>query len=764
MEQEKMNFYKNGLISIKAFYSIAWLFVAGILSLFIFVILGVTSRNAFAENTEQALSTEPGDQLSPAIFGNKIVWTDIRGLTVENYLYDLTNNTKQKIYSFGTLSGPRPGLWDSPDISCNNIVFGNHLYNISSNSTVEFIADPPDDYSRTRISGNKIVYADKRGNNLDIYLFNLVSNIEQRITTDSADQETPAIFGNNIVYSDRRNGNYDIYLYDLSTNTEKQITTDLGEQNYPQISGNKIVWLDSRYGNPAVFSYDLATNQEIQLAHNTSPLQQWPPVISGDKVAWFDNRYGYFDIILYDLTANIETLIPLNTQSRMSVKSYLTISDNKIAWSSAGAQSAFDIYYYEFAQSSQSAMESCNTPPSIPADPTVNIASCNSTALFWAGSTDDTGVAGYKIYRNGIYLTTVAETQYTDPDLSPYQSYTYEISAIDTDGNESPHSTAVSVKMNYLSDNGILAAPLDGAGPQLRLFDATGILVGQFFAYEKLFKGGVSIAITDLECDGKKEIITGPGSGRNPEVRIFTPQGKQIDSFLAFGSKFQGGVNVAAGDIDGDGKKEIITTTKSASPHIRIFGQRNGKWIPTTPSFFAYSVGMKKGVNIATGDLEGDGTDEIMAVPGIGATPLLKVFGVRDKKIKLLTPPIHAFSPNFKGGVNVSTSDIDGDNQAEILVSPASNGAPKIRVFALNAKKRIVLLDSGFYAFNKILRTGIDIASGDIDGDSKTEIFTSIASKGQPLVRIFSPDGKKLIREFKAYPQDAFPGVMVERW
>jgi len=39
MEQEKMNFYKNGLISIKAFYSIAWLFVAGILSLFIFVIL-----------------------------------------------------------------------------------------------------------------------------------------------------------------------------------------------------------------------------------------------------------------------------------------------------------------------------------------------------------------------------------------------------------------------------------------------------------------------------------------------------------------------------------------------------------------------------------------------------------------------------------------------------------------------------------------------------------------------------------------------------
>ena len=150
------------------------------------------------------------------------------------------------------------------------------------------------------IYGNRIVWEDDRNVDYDIYMYDLPTSTETQITTDGSDQGSPAIYGNRIVWTDDRNGNSDIYMYDLSTSTETQITTDGSDQYSPAIYGNRIVWMDGRNENYDIYIYDLSTSTETQITTDGS--DQYSPAIYGNRIVWMDDRNGNFDIYVYDLT------------------------------------------------------------------------------------------------------------------------------------------------------------------------------------------------------------------------------------------------------------------------------------------------------------------------------------------------------------------------------------------------------------------------------------------------------------------------------
>jgi hypothetical protein len=90
----------------------------------------------------------------------------------------------------------------------------------------------------------------------------------------------------------------------------------------------------------------------------------------------------------------------------------------------------------------------------------------------------------------------------------------------------------------------IVVSPQSQGGPQIRIFNNYSEVLGQFFAYDSTFRGGVNINAVDINKDGWAEIITGAGPGGGPHVRIFDMEGEIINSFYAYDRNFLGGVNV----------------------------------------------------------------------------------------------------------------------------------------------------------------------------------------------------------------------------
>ena len=82
--------------------------------------------------------------------------------------------------------------------------------------------------------------------------------------------------------------------------------------------------------------------------------------------------------------------------------------------------------------------------PTTPANPSATAASASQINLTWTASTDNVGVAGYKISRNGTQIGTATANSYQDTGLAASTSYTYTVAAFDAAGNTSAQSASVS--------------------------------------------------------------------------------------------------------------------------------------------------------------------------------------------------------------------------------------------------------------------------------------------------------------------------------
>jgi hypothetical protein len=200
---------------------------------------------------------------------------------------------------------------------------------------------------------------------------------------------------------------------------------------------------------------------------------------------------------------------------------------------------------------------------------------------------------------------------------------------------------------------------------KVEIYNSKGEEISSFYPYDVKYDKGINFAFGDLNHDGKMEIVTGTLRGGGPHVRIFNWKGVLIHpGFFAYGKDFRGGVSVAVGDIDGNGWPEIITGAGfGGGPHVRIFSG-GGKLMH--PGFFAYDPSFRGGANVAIGDLDDDGRAEIITGAGFGGGPDVKVFDARNFSLRA---EFFAFSVRSQGGVTVRAEDLDGDGRAEIISS-----------------------------------------------------------------------------------------------
>ncbi|AKB36590.1 cell surface protein [Methanosarcina siciliae C2J] len=288
--------------------------------------------------TETRINTNESSQCYPAIHGNRIVWHDSRNdNNLDIYMYDLSTSAETRITD-NEYSEERP------DIFGDKIVWGDnrngnsdiYMYNISTKKEIQITTNESDQYFPS-IYDDRIVWVDLRNGYRDIYMYNLSSSEETQITTDGSDQIYPAIYGDIIVWSDGRNreglenyrdskGNWDIYMYNLSTSKETRITTNESSQIDPSIYGNKIVWTDSRNGKWDIYMYDLSMGQEIPII--TNKLNKYFSKVYRDRIVYQAYSNDNTDIYMYDLFTSKETRITTNKSSQWRPDIY----ENRIVW------------------------------------------------------------------------------------------------------------------------------------------------------------------------------------------------------------------------------------------------------------------------------------------------------------------------------------------------------------------------------------------------------------------------------------------------
>jgi hypothetical protein len=85
------------------------------------------------------------------------------------------------------------------------------------------------------------------------------------------------------------------------------------------------------------------------------------------------------------------------------------------------------------------------TPPSTPQNLVALAVGPTQVNLSWSASTDNVGVTGYRVFRNGTQVGTPAPPAFQNTNLTPSTTYSYTVAAVDAAGNVSPQSGAVSV-------------------------------------------------------------------------------------------------------------------------------------------------------------------------------------------------------------------------------------------------------------------------------------------------------------------------------
>lgn len=249
-----------------------------------------------------------------------------------------------------------------------------------------------------------------------------------------------------------------------------------------------------------------------------------------------------------------------------------------------------------------------------------------------------------------------------------------------------------------------------------------------------------SIAIGKFDSSGEEQIVVATGKGYSPHIRVLKRDGSEISAFYAYSPSFTGGVDVAAGDVDGDGVDEIITGTLSGAPHVRAL-KINGSEVA---GFYAYSPSFAGGVNVSAIDAVGDSKKEILTGSGRGGGPHVRVFNRNGGEVA----GFYAYSPTFTGGIDVAAGDVGGvDNKEEIVTAAGPGGSAHTRLFT----RLGAAMGQGFNSYEAYTgyTGGARVSVGNVRTSTpKSEILVSPWFAGGPHIRLLDKNGQPVSENY----------------
>ncbi len=338
---------------------------------------------------------------------------------------------------------------------------------------------------------------------------------------------------------------------------------------------------------------------------------------------------------------------------------------------------------------------------------------------------------------------TIAETMQagwteTLPGKSTIGSVTYTV-VIGSSGTVVSGRDFGNHRNNYI----VIAVDKSPTTPQtVQVIDGdTGDVLREFVPYESSFTGGIRVATGDMDGDGIDEIITAPGRGRAPEVRVFTQAGVELTAYrtMAYATSMVNGVQLAVGDVNGDGRNDIVTIPTSGTAEVKVFLNQTGDPDPIQDvpyrSFLAFPASQISGGVVAVSDMGKlvggsfvnvlDGKAEIVVGSGAGMPSVLEVFDVTGSPI--LVENVVPFNSSMMGGLSLSVARINSDLIPDIVIGAGTGGGSAVEVWAWNTASATLQNLGGFTAFSgSSINAPVRVAAQDTEPDGIADTIFAV--------------------------------------
>jgi hypothetical protein len=290
----------------------------------------------------------------------------------------------------------------------------------------------------------------------------------------------------------------------------------------------------------------------------------------------------------------------------------------------------------------------------------------------------------------------------------------------------------------------IVTAPGTGAWTELRVFSGTGFKeLGRFLPFTNAsWWAGAFVTTGDVNGDGRADIVDGLDASCCTTVHVVDgSSGSELGGgFFPFGQRFDSGVRVAAADVNGDGKAELLTVPLAGN-RVSAFGPGGGEPFRTYETFPGTSVGRAE---IAAGDVLGTSRPELVAAGLVAGGVQVNVL---DTQSGVLLSALHPFAATAVTIPHVAVADVDGNGRGDIVV--AARLEDGTQVTALDADGHEL---ASFFVNEPGIVPGASLAAGDLDGDGKAEIvlgggpilsapWPPIANGADQRVVVYRPDG-----------------------
>jgi len=266
------------------------------------------------------------------------------------------------------------------------------------------------------------------------------------------------------------------------------------------------------------------------------------------------------------------------------------------------------------------------------------------------------------------------------------------------------------------------------------------VFTGQSFKPFPGFNGTVRTTVADFNNDGVADYAFATSAGAAARIRLIdgATNATLIRTTLVLGG-FSGGAFIAAGDVNRDGRAELVVSADAGgSPTVEVYQIASGN-LTLLSRFLPFNPNMRAGVRVAMGDINRDGAADLIVGVGPGVIPRVSIYNGSSLTSGLpqrLNSPFLAFDRQMRQGVNVAIGDVDGDGFGDVIVAQ-DGGNTWMRVWsgaAIMATPTMPLDQLAtyqqFFANGTNDPNGIRVVTRDLNGDGKAEVITSSA-RGQ---------------------------------